>query len=429
MIRSTHDNRECPADATRGLWIAIVVLGAAFFLVEHDLGRSHREEFSVTAEDMETSVQTGDMWRQIAFLSVAALGCGFLWCHGQPLRLRGPMAWLIVLGAAWCAASVVWSIDTALTMKRVAVLFLCLLGALGMATRLSARQLGLLATAVLAAYVTLGIGAELALGTFRPWNAEYRFAGSVHPNMQGSYCGVLCLAAAAMIGNSRRAGLFPLALFAVAAVLLLLTRSRSACAATGAALLVIFFLRSAPRTRILSALGGAWAASTVVLAWALWGSGTADSLGNAVLLGRTDGFGSLSGRIPLWCELLPYVQNRPLAGYGYNSFWTQQHIAEISAVSEWAIHTAHSVYLDTILSVGLVGAALLALIAAIGAWRLGRQYVATRDTGYAFLLGLLVFGAVGGIMESSFLQPMFMPLVAACSLFQAAFVIPEGDQA
>lgn len=430
MIRSAYDNHECPAEPARGLWIAMVVLGAAFFLVEHDLRRSQFESFSVTTEDMENSVQAGDAWRQVAFFTVAVLGGSFLFGPGaKPLCLRGPMAWLILAGVAWCVASVAWSIDTGLTVKRVAVLLFCLLGALGVASRLSPGQLGTLAMSVLAAYIALGIGAELVLGTFRPWTGDYRFAGTVHPNTQGSYCGILCLAAAALVGSSPRGRMLPLTLFAAAAALLLLTRSRSACAATAAALVAIVFLRSTPRIRLLTVIGGAWAASTVALACALWGTNPEDALGNAILLGRTDQSASLSGRIPLWHELLPYIENRPLVGYGYNSFWTQEHIADISEVSEWAIHTAHSVYVDTLLSVGLVGATLLFLIVMIGAWRLGAQYSATRDGGYAFLLGVLVFGAVGGVLESSFLQPMFIPLIAACGLFHAAFLIPEDDQA
>lgn len=429
MIRSAYDNHECPAEPARGLWIAMVVLAAAFFLVEHDLRRSQFESFSVTAEDMEDSVQTGDTWRQVAFFSVAALGGSFLFAPGaKPLSLRGPMAWLILAGVASCVASVAWSIDTLLTAKRVAVLLFCLLGALGVAARLSPRQLVELAMFVLAAYITLGIGAELALGTFRPWTAEYRFAGTVHPNTQGAYCGILCLAAAAMAGSSPRARMLPLALFAAAVVLLLLTRSRSAFAATAAALVAIVFLRSAPRARLLTVIGGAWVAAAVLWACAMWGTDPEDALGNAVLLGRTDKSASLSGRLPLWNELLPYMEKRPLLGYGYNSFWTQEHIADVSEASEWAIHTAHSVYVDTILSLGLVGAAILLLVVVIGAWRLVAQYLATRDAGYAFLLGVLVFGAAGGVLESSFLQPMFIPLIAACGLLHAAFLIPENDQ-
>ena len=54
-------------------------------------------------------------------------------------------------------------------------------------------------------------------------------------------------------------------------------------------------------------------------------------------------------------------------------------------------------------------------------YRLASQYRATGDGGFGFLFGMLVMGAVGGLMESAYLQPMFVPFVAACGIGQVAF--------
>ncbi len=147
---------------------------------------------------------------------------------------------------------------------------------------------------------------------------------------------------------------------------------------------------------------------------------------DAVLLGRTEDAGSLSGRVPLWGELLSYAGQRPLLGYGYDTFWTTPHIEEVSDVAEWAIHTGHSAYVDTLLGVGLVGAGLLVLMVAVAAFRAAARYAATADAGAGFVFGLLVFGLVNATMESGFVQPAFVPFLAACGVGRMAFCDEES---
>ena len=36
--------------------------------------------------------------------------------------------------------------------------------------------------------------------------------------------------------------------------------------------------------------------------------------------------------MPLWTELLGYVKQRPILGYGYDSFWNARHIEDVTAV-------------------------------------------------------------------------------------------------
>lgn len=404
------------------LALAVLVLGVAFFLTEHDWGRSRLEAFSLSAEQLEDATGGGSAWRQLAFSLVAAMGLFFLLRRGgRRCRFDDPLAWLLILYVAWCATSVAWSIDALLTAKRVVVLAFCLLGALGLARQLSPRQLCLLTTAILTAYCVLGLGAEMALGTFRPWSREYRFGGTVHPNTQGVYCAALCLAAAALAGRWGRQSLPALGLFAVAAVLLVLTRSRTACVGLAFALAVVALVGFSPKARLVTAVAGTWVFCTAVFATALCGMDPQKQMTNVILLGRTEHVASLNGRIPLWNELLPYVRQRPLQGYGYDGFWNAHHIEDLSEISQWAIHVAHSMYLDVLLSVGLIGAGLLLLAGALGAYRHARQYLIAGDSSSGFFFGLLVFGAVTGVLESGFIQPMFVPMVAACGLAQAAF--------
>lgn len=63
------------------------------------------------------------------------------------------------------------------------------------------------------------------------------------------------------------------------------------------------------------------------------------------MLGRTE---TLTGRTDIWNSLLPYAQKHIILGYGFGGFWTT------SLREEIASH-AHNGYLDTILTLGIIG--------------------------------------------------------------------------
>jgi O-antigen ligase len=65
-------------------------------------------------------------------------------------------------------------------------------------------------------------------------------------------------------------------------------------------------------------------------------------------LGRTD---NLTGRTDLWAALLPTIEDRPLFGYGFGSFWTTAR-REFYDMSH-----GHNGYLDVMLDLGIVGLA------------------------------------------------------------------------
>jgi O-antigen ligase len=77
-------------------------------------------------------------------------------------------------------------------------------------------------------------------------------------------------------------------------------------------------------------------------------------------MGRKDAsHDTLTGRIPLWSELLTgYVDRRPIVGYGYGAFWTRERIEDISNDQGWSIAAAHSIYVDSVLAVGYCGGIL-----------------------------------------------------------------------
>jgi exopolysaccharide production protein ExoQ len=71
------------------------------------------------------------------------------------------------------------------------------------------------------------------------------------------------------------------------------------------------------------------------------------------MLGRKP---DLTSRVPMWEGLIAMDEN-PLAGYGWESFWLGERLR--IAVERWGMRNAHNGYLELYLNLGLIGLALL----------------------------------------------------------------------
>jgi len=398
---------------------ATFVVFIAFALTEHVWTTSLSDSFGTSTEELEAHALGGNLKNQLGFLAIA--GLGFLMIvlpGGTPQRPWGPLAFLLIGTWIWCTASIGWASDHSLTLRRVGVLALCVVGALGVARRLSARDLCWLSMWCLLGWVVVGILAELSLGTFRPWTGAYRFSGTVHPNSQGGNCAALCLCAWLLCRSAGKdaqrlifGGLFTLAL-----VLLVLTKSRTSCLGLIAAISLIEVPRISARTKLFAGVTGAWSVAAILLLFLTLQFEFADHLANAVTLGRNEHIGNLNGRSELWELLLKYAVKRPLTGYGYRSFWTPAMINDVSDELYWGISSSHSVYLEALLSVGLVGVLLLGFSIVTAAVRSYLLWMQTSDIGFAFGAGIFLYGAIDGAMESGFFSPSFMTWIAGCCL-------------
>ena len=422
-LEPTAETIPLPPSRTAIVCLTAVVLGLAFYLTEHEWLKCLEEPPSSAAEmeDMAAVLQDSRWGGKIAFSSIAALGVLLLIQKAKrPIHVGGPLHWLVFSYVLWCAASVAWSDEPMRSCRGVVVLAFCLLGALGISRALTTRDLCLLALLNTIAYAALGIFNEAVLGQFQPWAAGYRFMGTTHANVQGDYCAIIVLAAVCLAGGAAGRRWPLIALGAAGAGLLLLTRSRTAVAALAIALLAIWWRRgSFERNRlVLCALAGV--ACVVALMVALSGSDLQQTLSDILLLGRQEEAGTLTGRVPIWTTLLPYVAQHPWIGHGYSGFWTPETFCNVAEGCEIAVAQAHSAFVETLLGVGLIGALPLLLAVALAVRRAASRYGQTNDAGDCFVLGLIVFGVVNGALESGFVQPFFLSFVAACCLMRLA---------
>ncbi len=72
---------------------------------------------------------------------------------------------------------------------------------------------------------------------------------------------------------------------------------------------------------------------------------------------------TLTGRTDIWAALFDVIADRPVLGYGYGAFWAEGSAPAdyVREVTEWDVPTAHNGWLETWLSIGLLGTALFAV--------------------------------------------------------------------
>jgi len=422
--RATLTNTATRAMGTRTVrWPLVVtamIVGLVFFVAGHDVLTSRAVAYTQTMEEMQTAALGGNLVRRVAFLALAGWGIVLLATGEQRLKLDWRLASTLFALGSFALASVLWTDEPALCLRRLLVLFCCGIAAAGIARALSLRELAWLVVVVVGSLAVIGVAAEVVLGTFRPWASDYRFAGTVHPNTQGPALAALCLAIIALVKDSGRYRLLLWTMFAASIVLLLLTKSRTAVAALMAAVAALQVVKLSPRTQMVGALAFAWLlAAGLCLVW-ICGFDLATDFRDLVLLGRSAESESLSGRALIWPEVVRYGWERFWFGYGYEAFWTPARIEAISDDLGWGLREAHNGYLEMWLWLGAIGAALLLLAAFAAAFASVRGFRVRKDSSYLLPLGLVVFGLFDSCLESGVVGISLVPFLLGCCLLRLA---------
>ncbi|HEX5385655.1 MAG TPA: O-antigen ligase family protein [Gemmatimonadales bacterium] len=414
----------------RSHWFHSVLYFALFYvLAPYDILKSLSLENGHTL-DVREAVDRYAEANPVRNLVILALGIWAMVSLMQPsanrLRIRGFMGLAIVGFLCWAMASPLWGEDPLTTGRRVVgLVFLCL-AALAMARQCEGDGLLQFVIFSLGLFAVSGIAAELAIGSFHPLDPSYRFAGLVHPNAMGGDCALLSLAS---LVYARRRAEKPLAyvlIAAIAVVLLVLTKSRTALLAWLAGVACGAVLLSDRRTRGFLVLGILATVTTVLafdheLYWVLSG---------ALALGRTDSgasdIGSFTGRSDIWAQLWGYVMQRPLTGYGYNSFWSPNRLLDVALAQGFASPSAHSGLLEVTLSLGLVGGGIFAVVLLSGVVRALGEYARRGLAESAFVAAALVTLCVNITTESIVLHPTIGSFIWMIMLARLGFVEEPG---
>lgn len=296
------------------------------------------------------------LWLPVYGLVLA--GCAWKLPQLFHAAIRLPFLMLIL---ALAAASVSWSIDPAVTQRRVIAITATTLAGLFLAVRYDWRTLLRLLGCV---WLTLAFISFFA-GLIAPGFAVH--GGEEHA---GAWRG-LWWQKNALGGHMARAAF-------LCGFLLLMDRPWRLVWAVATLLCTVLVIFSTSKTALLGLLLGfgvlavaAWMRRGVVTTLlTLWAGIVAVGTAGLVLLlepelvfqllGRD---ATLTGRTDIWSALVGIIEARPLFGYGYGAFWDigSEPAYQVRLATEWLVPTAHNGWLETALSIGLVGLAGLVL--------------------------------------------------------------------
>lgn len=387
--------------------LALVIV-ASLWIVGHSLGASLDEAMrsEVNAARLENrfavrqaSTQTNSV---MGFFMLGAAGA-VCWLAAQRNKLQLNVGLFLVACAyvGWCLASVLWSIEPSLTIRKGGILTLLLMAGFGLAARFDLEDLLWIFVLVLAIFVGIGFLAEVANGTFKPWRSDYRFAGTIGANDQGLQGALLVLAAmlAKAPGQRDRPWLrYVLATIGMAS--LWLSKSRTTLAAFLVAAALAMLLRARGTTRWL-VLGGFLLLGAVgVGVYSFLSVSVVGETAGIAAMGREEDLNSLTGRLPLWAEAWKAALDRPLVGHGYGAYWNTKNVFRYSDMLEWQIPHAHNAYIDHILAGGVIGLALYiswVLATALVSWA---RYERSGRSAELFIFCLLIMSLVHGASES-----------------------------
>lgn len=408
-----------------------LMLAAGAFLFEHSFsGAAIKgiEDEQEVLDEYADRTQSGGARRKVVIFSFAAAGAVLL------LRKDGnrwrPYLPLVVSAAAllaWATCSIVWSQMPAVSFRRLGLTVCAVLGAIGFARGLTLREITMATVVALVSVTGLSLLVQCAYGSF-PLQGDYRFGGTIQPNIQSLYCAMLALCAWPHVINGRDAGLWRL-IWAIAMVLVVLTGSRTGLGATLVALVAMLLYNRPAAERALS-IG----LLVAVLGGGLLISATADgpmrrSLFRAAAMGRTTEVTTGTGRLPLWQNLMQYVEDRPLQGYGYEAFWTEGVMKTMLKDEDWAAQHAHNAYLEATLQIGLVGLGLLVLTGLTALAAIAHYGKISGDPCAAYLFGAIIYLAVASMAESYATKtyfPIILLMMGVASI--GCFGQPDGDR-
>ncbi|HEX8926486.1 MAG TPA: O-antigen ligase family protein [Terriglobales bacterium] len=292
----------------------------------------------------------------IAYVSVAA----FLLLHRSLLLGVFIKNKLLLVLLCWAALSAAWSADAAVTLRKFAALFGSALFGVAVALRFRLREQAMLVAVSMAIAAAISVAISLYDPAMFPsteqavssWNGIFS-----HKNVLGRSMAFGAIAFLAWPRRSLPSWAFSLGGFALCGFLIIRSHSQTAMLVTLCALVLVC---SAPvaRWRWRDALGAGTLLLLPATACAAAVASHAESV--AAWLQRDL---TLTGRARIWELAWLSVERNPLLGYGYSAYWwVSDESYQTLGLLHYATPHAHNGFLDLTLQIGLIGAALFAVV-------------------------------------------------------------------
>ena len=357
--------------------------------------------YDVDANKSAEYAESGNINAAISFLGLAFAGAiCCLFKTDKTLPIRNFLIFLLAFQLFWIVASLAWTTNLPVSIRRVPKELCVALSLYGFSRHLCLREIGWVIFGVSTCFITAGFFAEIYQGTFNPFWRYYRFIGTEHPNVLAVYAALMIVTGLMLLKQNAQLRWLLWATILAGVAALILTKSRTTLLALVAALTISGLLRAEPKWRMVGLIAGSFIISVMGLAisiFHLW-----DRIGVAAAMGRTEHLSSLTGRVPLWLELLKHAAERPWCGSGYGAFWDSKMIQRTSEIFLWEITHAHSVFLEALLNLGIVGliAYSALLLSTLGISAKATLY--TRRPEFQLVFTVTLFALIHGLAEASF---------------------------
>jgi O-antigen ligase len=322
-----------------------------------------------TSAESAAAVAQGTLRNQVLIISFGLVGSIFL--PAAIKRFDPTFRWvaaLWMLYLCWAFASLSWSIYPALTIRNVGAFTLVTVGTFGLGAGFygslpNGRDLLLrhiFVAGVLSAMVIL-IPLPLHLDQYDLLDPSQRVSIGENISMttfvvRPVMCALLALVATQIlqVRRWRRRDWFWVAILVLPSLAL---KARGPIL-WGIVALVIFYLmyKARLRDRVLQA---GLLLMIGIGTYVYYSAGVFGWLVPYLTRGSVETTTTLTGRVPLWQVLLPYVEQHPLLGAGFAAFWSPENIYQIQQITGFPWVSAHNGFFDVLLNSGIVGLAIL----------------------------------------------------------------------
>ena len=404
---------------------AVLVFSAlfavAFVPLDHRLAwpRNWQRSSQIDLAGVREQLLHGTLRRRVAFIALfVAFIVVMLWV---PFRVRLQLNPIVVATTAWIgweACSVLWSVNTPLSLRRLPQWIITAVVGFVAGAALGVKGCLMTIALICAAYLVAGIANELLNGTRDP-EIGYRFAGTLHPNQQALNCALLAFSSCWLGATEGIPSGIAIGGMIAGMAGLGLTRSRLAFWASEAAALISIAMTpsASDRTWPVGLAVGIFVTGVAMRrllgqvrvedgpGGALTGPGGA--LTGIVLFGRTSYAASLNGRTTLWKLALADVGPDWILGQGYGTFWDVHRLDMIREKTGMRVWACHSTPVEILVRSGVIGTVLfLATMVAAFMAALGLPGISS-----ALLGSLLIFIFLEGLLESFFALPSYTSLL------------------
>ena len=309
---------------------------------------------------------------------------------------------LLILCIIWCGISMIWSIDSALTVRRVVALLMTTIAGLAVAARydwdgfiqrlaFAFLLMAIVSVMIVALRPSQGIMSEIYVGAWKGPFPEKNYLGGL---MTKGFIVSMCAFA---MRPSRGWLWVPTGLLCF--FLVLMSTSKTALLISLFSFMAFLAIRLFRRFPILRFPLLYLILVTVVVFVTLYLTIPDELFG---IIGKDATF---TGRTDIWEQLILAINKEPIFGYGYGTFWEDPlgPSYDLRQALQWGVPSAHNGGFETSLSTGIVGVILFATLYVFALILAFDRVKRGGVEAYWVVLSTLMFGMFS-LSESTILQ-------------------------